>query len=186
MPSPNGMAVASPEIALAPASAVVSPAVRIAPNIPVTGASSAGSRSKATTSAPRRYTSNACRPPPQPRSSTRSPGRTGNRRKSTVSTRPVLSCLSLRGGQPFHRGQVLPDGGMGHRGPGEPLADPAQGPVRQRVPLGGGVVQPAQHGREFLVLARRDQDGGVAGDFGQRPGPARHQRGAGGPVIHRG
>src|SRR5207245_1383868 len=56
-------------------------------------------------------------------------------------------------GEPFHRGQVLPDGGLGHRGPREPLADPPQPAVRQRGPLGGGVVQPPQHGREFLVLA---------------------------------
>ena len=33
------------------------------------------------------------------------------------------------------------------------------GPVRQRVPLGGGVEQPAQRGRELLDVARRDQVG---------------------------
>ena len=93
--NPRLQMIASPETAVAPPAepdpsappaSPTSPASRIAPNIPVTGPSSDGSRSNATTFAPRRYTSKACRPPPQPKSSTRSPGRTGNLRKSTVST----------------------------------------------------------------------------------------------------
>jgi len=79
------------DFGLGTASAIA--AVRLA-----TCLSSPWSASNATTSAPRRYASNACRPPPQPRSSKRSPGPTGNRRKSTVSRALLLSSQRRRPG----------------------------------------------------------------------------------------
>src|SRR5580692_11220555 len=158
LPSGNGIRVASPSAQVAWPSAGTSPASSMAATIALTDFSSARSVSRATTCAPRRSDSNACRPAPQPRSSTRVPGPTGRRPKSTVSTVVLAGLLLMSRVLAGHvlaghvlaghvlagllagDGQaVLGDGGPGHGGPGEPLLHPAQRGRRQPLPLGGRV-----------------------------------------------
>ena len=71
-----------------PAPGGTSPASAIARHPRHLCAARPGLLSRATTRAPRRSASNACRPAPQPRSSTRSPAPAGSLAKSTVSTAP--------------------------------------------------------------------------------------------------
>src|SRR5580765_3852672 len=91
----------------------ISPAARIAANNALTCCSSSALRSTATTLPPRRAASKACRPKPQPRSSTRSSEQIGNCVKSTVSME-VLDGATVDLG-----------GGLGHRVPGVVLLDSA-------------------------------------------------------------
>src|SRR3954454_12147791 len=178
-PSPKGSESASPSLTSASAPSGTSPASAIATNISRTCDSSSASWSKATTSAPRRYISKACRPAPQPMSSTRSPGRSPRRSKSTVSTG-----LLLRGGVVFvvvggdglvvdlrHRG--------GHGAPAEQLVDagPAVG-AHPGAPL-GVVEQRRDGGLELAHVARGDQVGAVAvraDDLGDRAGTRHDER----------
>ena len=165
--------VASPDTAVAAGRGRACPPAPSRRTSADAGAVQLGSRSKATTFAPRRYASNACRPAPQPRSSTRSPGRDAE---------PAGSRRSARVGPPSWRR----DPGLG-RGPFRSAARYVRatvawatagqanrsGPGAARRPASsarsaGRVVQPPQHRGEFLVLARRDQHRGVAGDLGQR------------------
>src|SRR5690349_20472543 len=140
-PSAKGRARASPSLTSASAPAGTSPASRIALNHSRTVASSSASWSKATTSAPRLYISKAWRPAPQPMSSTRSPGRSPSRSKSTVSTAALLLLATEVGDGLLVGG----GGGLGHGAPAEQLLHPG--------PAGGA------HGRTTLRVVEQRRDG---------------------------
>ena len=109
--SANGSASASPCTAAAGWSAANSPASTIAPSVPRTWATSSGPASSATTEAPRRAASNACRPNPQPRSRSRSPGLhpelvVVHCQHATISSRRD-ACSHDRRGRRAHRAAAL-------------------------------------------------------------------------------
>src|SRR3954469_18844722 len=178
--SGNGRLSASPVTVRAEAPAGGSPSSSMAPNIVATAASSFSSRSNATTWAPRRYSSKACRPAPQPMSSTRSPGVMRNRSKSTVSRAVLLPCgaVALGDGVP-----VVTDRGPRDGGPGEPFLDAFVTGRAEAHPLLGRVVQPPERRGELLDVARLHEDGSVADDLGQRARTAGDERGTGGHVL---
>src|SRR5690349_19686815 len=163
-PSANGSERASPSLMSAEAPKGTSPASFIAPKSSSTPASSSASWSKAITSAPRRYISNACRPAPQPMSMTRSPGRSPSRSKSTVSTQDLLVRRRRR-----HRDRV----------PAELLL--GTGATCRAVPLTsvGVVEQRADRVLELPHVAGSDQVGAQAvrpDDLGDGAGPRHDQR----------
>src|SRR5947209_12460229 len=146
-----------------------SPAAAMAANSASTCVSSSALRSTATTSAPRRYASNACRPNPQPRSSTCSPAWIGNRVKSTVS----MSSLLLARGDGL---AVDVGSGSGHRPPGVALLDPPPTGGPERLPAVWIVQQPRQREGEVRRVAGLDQLGAVADHLGQRARTGGDQR----------
>src|SRR5262245_18536153 len=146
-PSANGSASASPSFTSASAPSGTSPASAIATNMSRTRASSSASWSKATTSAPRRYISKAWRPAPQPRSSTRSPGRSPRRSKSTVSTHAPSGGSGRAGPEVRDRVVVRRGSGGSDRPPAEELLDPAA--------AGGAVPSSA-----YRVVEQRAECGG--------------------------
>src|SRR6478735_5337177 len=174
-PSANGSWSASPCLMSAEAPAGTSPCSFIAPKISSTPASSSASMSNATTSAPRRYISNAWRPPPAPMSSTRSPGRRPSRSKSTVSTGALLLFAPIVGDH-----FLVGDGDLrGHGPPAEQLvhALAAGGAVP------GATLRVVEHPRdgdlELADVAGRDQVGAQpvgADDLGDGPGVGDDQR----------
>src|SRR3954454_21491244 len=181
-PSPNGSDRASPSLTSASAPSGTSPAWAIATNRSRTRDSSSASWSKATTSAPRRYISKACRPAPQPRSRARSPGPRPSLSKSTVST-----CAPLAG--EVGDRLVVRRGGRG-RGcaPAEQLLHPT--PAGRAVPLSSlGVVEERGEGRRQRAdVTGRDQVGAqpVGSDhLGDRAGPRDDQRCRGGHELGR-
>src|SRR3954447_16912935 len=157
-PSANGSWSASPCLMSADAPAGTSPCSFIAPKISSTPASSSASMSNAMTSAPRRYISNAWRPPPAPMSSTRSPGSRPSRSKSTVSTDALLLVVPVVGDHFLVR-----DGDLGgHRPPAEQLVD-ALAPGRAVPGPALGVVEHRRDGGlELADVAGRDQVGAQA------------------------
>src|SRR5690348_10908566 len=178
-PSANGSARASPSLMSASAPSGTSPASFMAANSSRTPASSSPSWSKAMTSAPRRYISNACRPAPHPRSSTRSPGSRPSRSKSTVSIRTLPT--EIADGLLVRRRH-----GLGDRAPAEVLEHTlTSGPPHALAP--GVVVQE----RGDRVLEGAHVTGGHevgaltvrADDLGDRAGVGGHQRGAAGHEL---
>src|SRR5690349_5193699 len=160
-PSANGSASASPCLMSASAPAGTSPASFIAPKSSSTPASSSASWSNATTSAPRLYISKACRPAPQPMSSTRSPGRSPSRSKSTVSTAALLLLTPLVA-EVGDGLLVGGGGGLGHGTPAEQLLHPgAAGRAHRRTSL-GVVEQCRDRGLQLADVARGHQVGAQA------------------------
>src|SRR3954454_15636178 len=151
-PSANGSWSASPCLMSAAAPAGTSPCSFMAPKTSRTFASSSASMSNATTSAPRRYISNAWRPPPAPMSRTRSPGSSPSRSKSTVSTGALLLVV---GDHFFVRRGDLDR----HGAPAEELLDAlAAGRAVPRLPL-RVVEQGRDRGLELAHVAGGDQVG---------------------------
>src|SRR3954453_6470239 len=181
-PSANGSCSASPCLMSASAPWGPSPACFIAANRSSTPESSSASMSKAITSAPRRYISNAWRPPPQPMSSTRSPGSSPSRSKSTVSTLVLLLLgLVVRDHFLVGRRDLLR-----HRAPAEELLDPL--PPRRAVPRTPlGVVEQRRDGLlELPDVAGRHQVGAQpvgADHLGDRAGVRGDQRRAAGHQL---
>src|SRR6478735_1352331 len=154
-PSANGSDSASPSLTSASAPAGTSPASSIATNRSRTPDSSSASWSK------------ACRSAPHPMSSTRSPGRSPRRSKSTVSTGGPLDHVLVGGGS-----------GLGDRAPAEALQrpDPA-GRAHRRTAL-GVVEQRGDRGAQLVDVAGLDEVGAEAvgtDNLGDGTGTADHQ-----------
>src|SRR3954451_2571477 len=150
--SANGSCSASPCLTSASAPTGGSPACFIAWKRSLTLDSSSASMSKAMTSAPRRYISKAWRPAPQPMSSTRSPGRSPRRSKSTVSNRVLLVVVG--------DGLLVDLRHLGGDGPpAEQLLDALTAGGAVPLPALGAVEQGRQCRLELADVAGRDQVG---------------------------
>src|SRR3954463_9419034 len=183
-PSPNGSWSASPCLTSASAPSGTSPACFIAWKRSLTLASSSASMSKARTSAPWRYISNAWRPAPQPMSSTRSPGRSPRRSKSTVSNSVLLvAAVIVVGGDRLlvdlrHLGRNRP--------PAEQLLDPLAATGAVQLPALGVVEQGRECCLELADVAGRDQVGAQpvrADHLGDGAGAGRDERCAAGHQL---
>jgi hypothetical protein len=111
-------------------------------------------------------------------SSTRSPGPTGKRSKSTVSTGPLLRDARQDAAVPG-------DGRGGDRAPGEALDDAGAAGSAEAGGELGIVEEPSDGSGQRLRVARRDVQGGHAvgaDDLGQRAGRRRDERR---PARHR-
>src|SRR5699024_10169523 len=127
-----------------------SPASAMAVNICSTSARPSESWSNAVTSAPRRYASKACRPAPAPMSSSRCPGSTASRSKSTVNIRLLQSALWRM----LHRVHIALCGGRSDRGP----------TVLVQCPLPARTTEPGTTLRVGEAICQRGGEGlGVSG-----------------------
>ena len=167
-PSGNGIRVASPRTVRAAAPAGTSPACgHRRDHVALTPRSSPASASSATTDAPRRSASNACRPAPQPRSSTRSPG--ADRQPAEVDGQhggPRCGTEADRarrraGREARHRLAVLarpwPGRPRARRTAPAPAARPRRpaAPARRASRAGRGARPPAPRGRPVPPAPRR-------------------------------
>src|SRR5512139_4025836 len=183
-PSAKGSESASPCFTSASAPSGTWFSDRIAANISDTADSSSASWSNAMTSVPRRYSSNAWRPAPQPMSRTRSPGWTPRRSKSTVSiwsallVRLVVDCALVRRRS-----------GLRHRTPAELLQGALPSCGAHAVPSLRVVEERLERCRELPHVAGRDQVRAqpvLTHHLGDRARPADYERGAAGHRLHRG
>src|SRR5690606_7455432 len=154
-----------------------SPASFIATKRSRTPSSSATSWSKAMTSPPRRYISNAWRPAPQPMSSTRSPGLRPSRSKSTVST---SFPLGLFGPVVLDHFFIRSSGLRCDCAPTEILQHPLAAGDTHGLAPSGVVQQGSDRRRELPDVTRGDQVRALAvgsHHLGDRASPRDHQRG---------
>src|SRR5699024_1015818 len=173
---------ASPRTVVAEPAGAASPASAMAVNICSTSARPSESWSNAVTSAPRRYASKACRPAPAPMSSSRCPGSTASRSKSTVNIRLLQSALWRM----LHRVHIALCGGRGDRGPTVLVQCPL--PARATEPCTTLRVgeEIGQCGGERLGVSGGDACGALVfrpDNLGQRAGVTDHERCATGHCL---